>query len=343
MIMSTNSSLLISSITTAKKPNGNTSVSNATRIRRHFAGGTRSPHVQVGLHRESGDTDTRRGGVKNDWIIRHADVQVTKKPVSDLKLKGQSHLCYTVSFSGPDYPTILDLSSAARMLSDVAPHYIAFDHMCYWFSHNLCRVLSLGRRYKIEMKAQDAGHWKGVPVINGFGQLILAAFMPAASDARDFEEARQNTTVVDDSSSLESIPPIFSKGCFTHSEQIIEMWKRYRGVFEQMVDDVQGWDDRSEDRDGDRLRFEMIMRRSAKDILEIQFKGMVTQEDYLHEAVTRWNANPNPKLDYVESGEQLVRAVAEIKERKAENRYQLTRAKLAIEAVQQRQKEARMF
>ncbi|KAK7685136.1 hypothetical protein QCA50_011499 [Cerrena zonata] len=291
--------------------------------------------------------DTRSSEARNDWIIRHADVRVTKKPVSDLKLKGQSHLCYTVSFSGPDYPTILDLSSAARMLSDVAPHYIAFDHMCYWFSHNLCRVLSLGRRYSIKVDAQDAGHWKGVPVINGFGQLMLAAFMPAASDAPDVEEARHNTIVVDDGSSLESIPPIFSKGCFTHSEQIIEMWKRYRGVFEQMVDDVQGWDVREQDKDGG-LEIEMIRRETAEFKLETQFMRMEMQEVHLHEQIAslmaRWQANPNPNSveleELVKTGTMLIQRITELKADLAETRYQLTRAKLAIEPLLRRQKEA---
>ncbi|KAK7676861.1 hypothetical protein QCA50_020197 [Cerrena zonata] len=305
---------------------------------------TRPPHVQVGLHRESGDTDTRRGGVKNDWIILHADLG---KPEPDLKLKGNSHLCYTVSFSGPDYPTILDLSSAARTLSDVAPHYIAFEHMCYWFSHNLCRVLSLGRRYKIKMKAQDAGHWKGVPVINGFGQLILAAFMPAASDARDLEEARQNTTVVDGDSSLESISPIFSKGCFTHSEQIIEMWKRYRGVFEQMVNNIQAGDNCRLDKRR-RLMIEETAIYHAKADLNIEAVGMSGQEKELYGQiqvlVNKLQANPDiaESRELLEAWDMCKQRFRELEGQRAENRYQLTRAKLAIEAVQQREKEAMM-
>ncbi|KAK7684419.1 hypothetical protein QCA50_012366 [Cerrena zonata] len=285
--------------------------------------------------------DTRSNEARNDWIIRHADVRVTKKSVPDLKLKGQTHLCYTVSFSGPDYPTILDLSSAARMLSDVAPHYKAFDHMCYWFSHNLCRVLSLGRQYSIQVVAQDAGHWQGVPVINGFGQLMLAAFMPAATDAPDVADAQQNTIVVDDGSSLESIPPMFSEGHFTHSEQVIQMWRRYRGVFEQTVDVVQVWEDRQHDRANFPLQIEMMVMEGTKTGLLNFYESLLKQEKELYRQGESLLAKEDSESS--ETYMDLTVWLAEIKvmkEWKVENRHQVAMAQRALETLLRRREVA---
>lgn len=57
--------------------------------------------------------------------------------------------CWTITFPDDHRPNLIELVSAAYTLNKLAPNYTVTRFMCYWFSHNLLRLLTYQRQHTI--------------------------------------------------------------------------------------------------------------------------------------------------------------------------------------------------
>ncbi|KAK7692503.1 hypothetical protein QCA50_004130 [Cerrena zonata] len=154
---------------------------------------------------------------------------------SDDALKAMNGtLCYTVHFTANStQPNILDLVAAACGLTQSAPYYTLFRHMCYWYANGLCRVLAQGRTYVIAKENDLAGRWRNTMLIDRLGKMILRDTLP------EFEKVTPAALeeMANDESSIFSLPSNNSNdpalGISTHhflnSDPVVAYHVKYQG------------------------------------------------------------------------------------------------------------------
>ena len=92
----------------------------------------------------------------------------------DDALKSGARSCWTLTFNDGEYVNAINLFSAAVAVHRAAPNYNLVQTMCYWFAHNLLRVLASGRQYEITTTGASAnitpGYFYGIPILNSLGK-----------------------------------------------------------------------------------------------------------------------------------------------------------------------------
>ena len=82
--------------------------------------------------------------------------------------------CWTVEFPDDLRPNLIELISAAQTLHHKAPNYTLARYMCYWFGHNLLRLLTYKRPYTLTINPNNKvvpGCLRGTAVLTSVSEI----------------------------------------------------------------------------------------------------------------------------------------------------------------------------